>query len=158
MVMLTGDAEPTAQAIATSLKMTDVRAGLLPEEKLKAIKDLRAQFGAVAMVGDGVNDAPALATANVGIAMGGAGTDAALETADIALMGDDLTKLPYTIGLSRKTLRIIKENIIFALVLKLIALLLVIPGWLTLWIAIFADMGATLLVVFNSLRLIRAKK
>lgn len=158
MVMLTGDAEPTAQAIATSLKMTDVRAGLLPEEKLKAIKDLRAQFGVVAMVGDGVNDAPALATANVGIAMGGAGTDAALETADIALMGDDLTKLPYTIGLSRKTLRIIKENIIFALVLKLIALLLVIPGWLTLWIAIFADMGATLLVVFNSLRLIRAKK
>lgn len=158
MVMLTGDAEPTAQAIATSLKMTDVRAGLLPEEKLMAIKDLRTQFGAVAMVGDGVNDAPALATANVGIAMGGAGTDAALETADIALMGDDLTKLPYTIGLSRKTLRIIKENIIFALVLKLIALLLVIPGWLTLWIAIFADMGATLLVVFNSLRLIRAKK
>ncbi|EFI67061.1 Cadmium-transporting ATPase CadA [Lysinibacillus fusiformis ZC1] len=158
MVMLTGDAEPTAQAIATSLKMTDVRAGLLPEEKLKAIKDLRAQFGAVAMVGDGVNDAPALATANVGIAMGGAGTDAALETADIALMGDDLTKLPYTIDLSRKTLRIIKENIIFALVLKLIALLLVIPGWLTLWIAIFADMGATLLVVFNSLRLIRSKK
>ncbi len=158
MVMLTGDAEPTAQAIATLLQVTDVRAGLLPEEKLMAIKDLRAQFGAVAMVGDGVNDAPALATANVGIAMGGAGTDAALETADIALMGDDLTKLPYTIGLSRKTLRIIKENIIFALALKLIALLLVIPGWLTLWIAIFADMGATLLVVFNSLRLIKAKK
>ncbi|QPQ29043.1 heavy metal translocating P-type ATPase [Lysinibacillus sp. JNUCC 51] len=157
-VMLTGDAEPTAQAIATSLNMTDVRASLLPAEKLMAIKDLRAQFGAVAMVGDGVNDAPALASANVGIAMGGAGTDAALETADIALMGDDLTKLPYTIGLSRKTLRIIKENIIFALALKLVALLLVIPGWLTLWIAIFADMGATLLVVFNSLRLIKSKK
>lgn len=157
MVMLTGDAEPTAQAIAKSLAITDMRASLLPEEKLMAIKDLRTQFGAVAMVGDGVNDAPALATANVGIAMGGAGTDAALETADIALMGDDLTKLPYTIGLSRKTLRIIKENIIFALALKLIALLLVIPGWLTLWIAIFADMGATLLVVFNSLRLIKAK-
>ncbi|MEX3747026.1 heavy metal translocating P-type ATPase [Lysinibacillus xylanilyticus] len=157
-VMLTGDAEPTAQAIATSLNMTDVRASLLPAEKLMAIKDLRAQFGAVAMVGDGVNDAPALASANVGIAMGGAGTDAALETADIALMGDDLSKLPYTIDLSRKTLRIIKENIIFALVLKLVALLLVIPGWLTLWIAIFADMGATLLVVFNSLRLIKTKK
>ncbi|MEY9972844.1 Cd2+/Zn2+-exporting ATPase [Lysinibacillus sp. RC46] len=157
-VMLTGDAEPTAQAIATSLNMTDVRASLLPAEKLMAIKDLRAQYGAVAMVGDGVNDAPALASADVGIAMGGAGTDAALETADIALMGDDLTKLPYTIGLSRKTLRIIKENIIFALALKLVALLLVIPGWLTLWIAIFADMGATLLVVFNSLRLIKTKK
>lgn len=157
-VMLTGDAKPTAQAIATSLNMTDVRASLLPAEKLMAIKDLRAQYGAVAMVGDGVNDAPALASADVGIAMGGAGTDAALETADIALMGDDLTKLPYTIGLSRKTLRIIKENIIFALALKLVALLLVIPGWLTLWIAIFADMGATLLVVFNSLRLIKTKK
>lgn len=157
-VMLTGDAEPTAQAIATSLNMTDVRASLLPAEKLMAIKDLRAQFGAVAMVGDGVNDAPALAAADVGIAMGGAGTDAALETADIALMSDDLTKLPYTIGLSRKTLRIIKENIVFALALKLIALLLVIPGWLTLWIAIFADMGATLLVVLNSLRLIKSKK
>ncbi|MBG9454465.1 cadmium transporter [Lysinibacillus sphaericus] len=157
-VMLTGDAEPTAQAIATSLNMTDVRASLLPAEKLMAIKDLRAQFGAVAMVGDGVNDAPALAAADIGIAMGGAGTDAALETADIALMSDDLTKLPYTIGLSRKTLRIIKENIIFALALKLIALLLVIPGWLTLWIAIFADMGATLLVVLNSLRLIKSKK
>lgn len=157
-VMLTGDAKPTAQAIATSLNMTDVRASLLPAEKLMAIKDLRAQYGAVAMVGDGVNDAPALAAADVGIAMGGAGTDAALETADIALMGDDLTKLPYTIGLSRKTLRIIKENIIFALALKLVALLLVIPGWLTLWIAIFADMGATLLVVFNSLRLIKTKK
>ncbi|UPW82936.1 heavy metal translocating P-type ATPase [Lysinibacillus sp. Ag94] len=157
-VMLTGDAKPTAQAIATSLNMTDVRASLLPAEKLMAIKDLRAQYGAVAMVGDGVNDAPALASADVGIAMGGAGTDAALETADIALMGDDLTKLPYTIGLSRKTLRIIKENIIFALALKLVALLLVIPGWLTLWIAIFVDMGATLLVVFNSLRLIKTKK
>ncbi|AHN23527.1 heavy metal translocating P-type ATPase [Lysinibacillus varians] len=157
-VMLTGDAKSTAEAIATTLSMSDVRAGLLPAEKLSAIKDLRTQYGAVAMVGDGVNDAPALASANVGIAMGGAGTDAALETADIALMGDDLTKLPYTMALSRKTLRIIKENIIFALALKLIALLLVIPGWLTLWIAIFADMGATLLVVFNSLRLIKQKK
>ncbi|MGE7842908.1 heavy metal translocating P-type ATPase [Lysinibacillus sp. NPDC093712] len=157
-VMLTGDAKSTAEAIASTLGMSDVRAGLLPAEKLSAIKELRTKYGAVAMVGDGVNDAPALASANVGIAMGGAGTDAALETADIALMGDDLTKLPYTIALSRKTLRIIKENIIFALALKLIALLLVIPGWLTLWIAIFADMGATLLVVFNSLRLIKTRK
>ncbi len=156
-VMLTGDHEATAQAIAKELGMTDVRAGLMPEQKLIAIKRLTEDFGRVAMVGDGVNDAPALATASVGIAMGGAGTDAALETADIALMADDLEKLPYTIKLSRKTLRIIKENIMFAVGLKIIALLLIIPGWLTLWIAIFADMGATLLVVLNSLRLLRVQ-
>ena len=157
-VMLTGDAQPTAQAIANQLGISDVRAGLLPENKLQAVQQLQKQYGKVAMIGDGVNDAPALATASVGIAMGGAGTDAALETAHIALMGDDLTKLPYTIRLSRKTLRIIKENITFALGLKLIALLLVIPGWLTLWIAIFADMGATLIVVLNSLRLLKIGK
>lgn len=156
-VMLTGDAQQTAEAIAQRLALRDVRAGLLPEHKLQAIKELQQQYGAVAMVGDGVNDAPALAAATVGIAMGGAGTDAALETAHIALMSDDLTKLPYTIRLSRKTLQIIKQNIIFALGLKLIALLLVVPGWLTLWIAIFADMGATLLVVMNSLRLMKIK-
>lgn len=154
-VMLTGDAPLTAEAIAKDLGIQDVRAGLLPENKLQAIKELQQQYGKVAMVGDGVNDAPALATASVGIAMGGAGTDAALETADIALMGDDLTKLPYAMRLSKKTLSIIKQNITFALALKLIALLLVIPGWLTLWIAIFADMGATLLVVLNSLRLFK---
>lgn len=157
-VMLTGDAQPTAQVIADQLGISDVRAGLLPENKLQAVQQLQKQYGKVAMIGDGVNDAPALATASVGIAMGGAGTDAALETAHIALMGDDLTKLPYTIRLSRKTLRIIKENITFALGLKLLALLLVIPGWLTLWIAIFADMGATLIVVLNSLRLLKVYK
>jgi len=157
-VMLTGDHHVTAEAIATELGVTDVRAGLMPEDKLIAIKQLSDQYGRVAMVGDGINDAPALAAASVGIAMGGAGTDAALETADIALMADDLGKLPYTMKLSRKTLRIIKENIMFALGLKIIALLLIIPGWLTLWIAIFADMGATLLVVLNSLRLLRVHK
>ncbi|MBE1555139.1 heavy metal translocating P-type ATPase [Sporosarcina limicola] len=157
-VMLTGDHQATAEAIAKDLNVTDVRAGLMPEDKLIAIKELSDKFGRVAMVGDGINDAPALAAASVGIAMGGAGTDAALETADIALMADDLQKLPYTIRLSRKTLRIIKENIMFALGLKIVALLLIIPGWLTLWIAIFADMGATLLVVLNSLRLLRVHK
>lgn len=157
-VMLTGDHKQTAEAIAERLGMTDVRAGLMPEDKLTAIRQLEKEYGRVGMVGDGINDAPALAASSVGIAMGGAGTDAALETADIALMADDLEKLPYTIKLSRKTLRIIKENIMFALGLKLIALLLIIPGWLTLWIAIFADMGATILVVLNSLRLIRINR
>ncbi|KXH80927.1 heavy metal translocating P-type ATPase [Sporosarcina sp. HYO08] len=158
IVMLTGDHPITAQAIAKRLGISDVRASLLPEQKLDAIKQLNGQYGRVAMVGDGVNDAPALAAASIGIAMGGAGTDAALETADIALMADDLEQLPYTMKVSRKTLRIIKENIAFALGLKIIALLLIIPGWLTLWIAIFADMGATLLVVLNSLRLLRIQK
>jgi Cd2+/Zn2+-exporting ATPase len=158
VIMLTGDHPATANAIASQVGVTDVRAGLMPEGKLSAIKELQAEYGPVAMVGDGVNDAPALAASSVGIAMGGAGTDAALETADIALMADDLEKLPYTIRLSRKTLRIIKENIIFALGLKIIALLLIIPGWLTLWIAIFADMGATLLVILNALRLVKIQK
>ncbi|MBT2584018.1 heavy metal translocating P-type ATPase [Planococcus sp. ISL-109] len=157
-IMLTGDHPATAQAIAAEIGVTDIRAGLMPEDKLSAVKDLQAKYGRVAMVGDGINDAPALAAADIGIAMGGAGTDAALETADIALMADDLEKLPYTIRLSRKTLRIIKENIIFALALKILALLLIIPGWLTLWIAIFADMGATLLVILNALRLVKVQK
>lgn len=157
-IMLTGDHPATARAIAAQIGVTDVRAGLMPEDKLAAIKELQQIHGRVAMVGDGVNDAPALAASTIGIAMGGAGTDAALETADIALMADDLEKLPYTIRLSRKTLRIIKENILFALGLKIIALLLIIPGWLTLWIAIFADMGATLLVILNALRLVKIQK
>lgn len=158
VIMLTGDHAATANAIAGQIGVDDVRAGLMPEQKLAAVKELQQQYGRVAMVGDGINDAPALAASTIGIAMGGAGTDAALETADIALMADDLEKLPYTIRLSRKTLRIIKENIIFALGLKIIALLLIIPGWLTLWIAIFADMGATLLVVLNALRLVKIQK
>ncbi|HEY4552319.1 MAG TPA: heavy metal translocating P-type ATPase [Bacillaceae bacterium] len=156
-IMLTGDNKAAGQAIGKEVGVSEVKAELMPEGKLAAIQSLAAKYGKVAMVGDGINDAPALATATVGIAMGGAGTDTALETADIALMADDLEKLPYTISLSRKTLRIIKENISFAFGLKLLALLLIIPGWLTLWMAIFADMGATLLVVMNSLRLMRTK-
>lgn len=156
-IMLTGDNQGTANAIGSQVGVSEVQAELLPQDKLDFIKQLRQEYGKVAMVGDGINDAPALASATVGVAMGGAGTDTALETADIALMGDDLRKLPFTIKLSRKALQIIKQNITFSIAIKLIALLLVIPGWLTLWIAIFADMGATLLVTLNSLRLLKVK-
>ena len=156
-IMLTGDNAGTAIAIGKQVGVSDLQAELLPQDKLTFIKELRGKYDRVAMVGDGVNDAPALAASTVGIAMGGAGTDTALETADIALMADDLGKLPFTVKLSRKALTIIKQNITFSLGIKLVALLLVIPGWLTLWIAIFADMGATLIVTLNGLRLLRVK-
>ncbi|OPY58153.1 MAG: putative cadmium-transporting ATPase [Pelotomaculum sp. PtaU1.Bin035] len=156
-IMLTGDNSRTAQAIATKAGIDEFRADLLPEEKVSRMKDLLAQYGKVTMVGDGVNDAPAMAISTVGIAMGTAGSDAALETADIALMADDLTKLSYAMRLSRKTLRIIKQNIAFALLVKGLILLMVIPGWLTLWLAVAGDMGSSLLVTLNGMRLLKVK-
>ena len=155
LVMLTGDNRPTAQAIAAKLNIDEVAAELLPEDKVTAIESLVAKYQAVAMIGDGVNDAPALALATVGIAMGSMGSDAAIETADIALMSDDLSRLPWLIRHSRHTLSIIRQNIVFSLSIKVLFLALTLMNLSTLWGAIAADTGASLLVVFNALRLLR---
>ncbi len=156
-VMLTGDNEDAARAIAAQVGVDEFRAGLLPEQKVEAVEGLLAQYGQVAMVGDGINDAPALARASLGIVMGAAGSDAALETADIALMADDLTKLPFTMRLSRRALAIIRQNIAFALLIKMVFLALALAGAATLWMAVFADMGASLLVTLNGMRVLGYK-
>lgn len=153
-VMLTGDNQMTAEAIAHQVGINDARGNLLPEDKLAAIDDLLRQHGAVGMVGDGINDAPALAKASIGFAMGAAGTDTALETADVALMEDDLRKLPEFIRLSRRTSRILVQNITFSIGIKAVFFVLALMGAATLWMAVFADMGTSLLVVFNGLRLL----
>jgi Cd2+/Zn2+-exporting ATPase len=156
-VMLTGDNEATARAIAAAAGVDDVQAELLPEHKVAAIESLLEEYGAVAMVGDGVNDAPALARATVGIAMGAAGTDTALETADVALMADDLGKLPFAVRLSRRTRAIIRQNVGLSLGIKAVFLALAVAGLATLWMAVFADMGASLIVIFNGMRLLRER-
>ena len=156
VVMLTGDSQATARAIAADLGLDDVRADLLPEDKVAAVQDLRRRYGSVAMVGDGINDAPALASADVGIVMGAAGSDAALETADIALMADELLKIPYAIRLSRATVRNIQLNLAISLGLKGGFVLAAVFGLATLWMAVLADTGASIIVVANALRLLRA--
>lgn len=157
IVLLTGDNQGTADAVGKAVGMDDVLAELMPEDKLKAVQDLKWQYGATAMVGDGINDAPALATATLGIAMGGTGTDAAIETADIALMSDDITKIPWLIGHAQRTLRILRLNIAFALGIKVLFMALALAQLATLWMAIAADMGASLVVIFNALRLLNGK-
>jgi Cd2+/Zn2+-exporting ATPase len=155
--MFTGDNEQTARSVAESVGVDEYQAGLLPEDKVRSISRLKDELGQVAIVGDGVNDAPAMAEAGLGIAMGAIGSDAAIETADIALMSDDLAKIPWLIEHSRKVLRIIQQNIIFALGLKALFIFLALSGKANLWSAIAADMGASLLVIFNALRLLHSK-
>jgi Cd2+/Zn2+-exporting ATPase len=155
VVLLTGDHDAAARTLAGSLGIDDYRADLLPEDKVAAVAELQERYGALAMVGDGVNDAPALATAHVGIAMGVAGTDAALDTADVALMADELLKIPYALRLSRATTRNIRANIGFSLALKGAFLILAVAGAATLWMAVVADMGASLIVIGNALRLLK---
>ncbi len=155
VAMLTGDNQGTADAVGHAVGVDEVRAELLPEDKMRAIQEIARKYGLVAMVGDGVNDAPALATATIGIAMGAAGTDAAIETADIALMSDDLIRLPWLVRHARRSLRIIRQNIGFALGVKAVFMVLALLQVATLWMAIAADMGATLLVIFNALRLLQ---
>jgi Cd2+/Zn2+-exporting ATPase len=152
--LLTGDNQATAAAIAAQVGIDDARGNLLPEDKLAAMDGLLAKYGHVGMAGDGINDAPALAKASIGFAMGAAGTDTAIETADVALMDDDLRKLPQFIRLSRATSAILRQNIAMALGIKAVFLGLAFAGKATLFMAVFADMGASLLVIFNGLRLL----
>jgi Cd2+/Zn2+-exporting ATPase len=155
LVMLTGDAPPTAARIAQEAGLETYRAGLMPGDKAAAVEALRETYGTVAMVGDGINDAPALAAADIGVAMGTAGSAQALETADVALLNDDLSRLPYAVALSKATMRNIRTNIGLSLGIKGVFLLLVLMGAGTMWMAVFADMGASLLVTLNGMRLLR---
>jgi Cd2+/Zn2+-exporting ATPase len=154
IAMLTGDNRAVAGLVGRRLDLQDVRAELLPQDKVAAVEELVARFGHLAMIGDGVNDAPSMARATLGVAMGAAGSDAAIETADIALMSDDLLKLPWLLKHSRRVVRVIHQNIFFSLLVKAVFVALTFAGVATLWGAIAADMGASLLVIFNGLRLL----
>ena len=154
LVLLTGDNQGTARAIAQTAGMDEVHAELLPEDKVTVMEALVARYGCVAMVGDGVNDAPAMGRASLGIAMGAAGSDTAIETADIALMSDDLSRIPWLIRHARRTLTVIRQNIVFALAIKALFMVLTFLGYASLWAAIAADMGASFIVILNSLRLL----
>jgi Cd2+/Zn2+-exporting ATPase len=157
-VMLTGDNEATAAAVAERAGLIEHMAGLLPADKVEAVLRLKERFGAVAMVGDGVNDAPALAASDLGIAMGAAGSDTALATADVALMADDLSALPGFFELGRRTLRIIKQNVGFSVLIKVVVLVAAVFGYANMWLAVFADTGVALLVILNGMRLLRPRR
>lgn len=156
IVMLTGDNQDTAMAIANELGIDDVQADLKPEGKIEAVRKLEQKYGKVIMVGDGINDAPALTEASVGMVMGTAGTDAALEAADVALMGDDLAKVPYALELGKKARAVSLQNITFSLILLLVLIPSALIGIMTIALAVFIHEGAELLAVANGLRL--AKK
>jgi Cd2+/Zn2+-exporting ATPase len=158
VVMLTGDNERTAAAIASQVGVDAYYADLLPEDKVRIVKALRAEYGVVAMVGDGVNDAPALASASIGMAMGAAGTDVALETADVVLMADDLRNLPYVIGLSRQTRKTLLANLGFALAMIVIMIAAIFSVSLVLPLAVIGHEGGTVLVSLNGLRLLLYKR
>jgi len=157
VVMLTGDDAETARTVAESVGVDEYHYGLLPDQKHALVQSMKGSGRTVLMVGDGVNDAPALAAADVGVAMGAAGSDVAIETADVALMSDELLKLPYAVRLARATLRNVKTNVAVSLLLKAAFLVLAIGGAATLWMAVLADTGASVIVVANALRLLREK-
>ena len=155
VIMLTGDNERVAASVAEQVGADEYRAGLLPEDKLRAVEQLTREHGPVAMVGDGINDAPALAAASVGIAMGAAGTDAAIQSADVALMSDDLARLPDAVTGARQATRVMRQNVIASLAIKAVFVVLAPLGLVTLVMAVAADMGMSLLVTLNGLRLLR---
>jgi Cd2+/Zn2+-exporting ATPase len=157
VVMLTGDNHPTAERIAEESGISEVRAELLPADKVAAVEDLVRRYGTVAMIGDGVNDAPAMGRATIGIAMGAAGSDAAIEAADVALMADDLSRLAWLIRHSRRTLAIIRQNVVLSIGVKAVFVALTFTGYTTLWAAIAADMGVSLVVIANALRLLASR-
>ena len=161
IVMLTGDRKEVGEAVAKQLGINKVYAELLPDGKVEKVEELmktKSEKGKLAFVGDGINDAPVLALADIGIAMGGLGSDAAIEAADIVIMTDETSKISKAINLSKRTMRIVKENIIFAIGVKILVLILSAFGISTLWQAVFADVGVSVIAVLNALRVLRVKK
>ncbi|HXE22522.1 MAG TPA: HAD-IC family P-type ATPase, partial [Rhodoferax sp.] len=156
-ILLSGDNPATAKTIAALAGINESQGGLLPHDKLAQVQALQRRFGAIGMAGDGINDAPALAQSDIGFAMGAAGTDTAMEAADVVIMNDDLRRLPETIRLSRQTRAVLIQNISLALGIKVVFIVLALLGSATMWMAVFADVGATLLVIANGLRLLKAR-